>query len=579
MRMNRNISSLHLSFFSRRRTVMEGHTIARNDGEKGTALIMALLTMALMLVLTMGISLTAISELGVSNTYTNQTQAFQAAEAGLYHGLDLVRNFTNGTSGDPNFTALLAKRGTVSTDYLSGNNPFTDSSAFASGATMINDDDSNGHKLRDVDGNAIPGAYYRVHVIDDEKSSGAATVKVPNFSPTGTWENDNAVTDTNNRVVFYSTGTYASSSVTLEGWVGFVPYPALVAQKDISVGGSSLIEGAYGGVHSNSNLSIGASAHIFQTATSVGTYTQVGSAQVDGFHAGGQPSLYIPKFVTTASLTSGGPNTTPRIQDYIIRKADTLLIDANYASTNRTGETAQQRVNKLEARLNVTTNSIWNALTTGSGNPNNEQAVTITRDSSGVGTASLVSSLNSTGWRYNSSNGWDIQGSGVDNHTVYIVGLDNYNLSTPSASTPNGGNAKITSNLGSDTNPIHLSVFATGSIEISGTPNFVANLTGLQASQELPPFVTVNLMFVTVEDVKIRGDVEVPRFSGIIYAGEQFDLSGNGAFDGQVIALSNDNVSGSLVSANSISGSFDLSFNGGQAIGTVRLMSWRQIKR
>ena len=559
---------------------MKNDVMIRNDGEKGAALIMALLMMALMLTLTMGISLTAISELGVSNTYTNQTQAFQAAEAGLYHGLNLVRNFTNGTSGDPNFTALLAKRGTVNTNYLSGNNPFTDSSAFAPGASMINDDDANGHKLRDANGNPIPGAYYRVHVIDDEKSSGSAAVRVPNFIPTGTWEDGSATADTNNRIVFYSTGTFGSSSVTLEGWVGFVPYPALVAQQNISVGGNSIIQGAYGGVHSNNNLDVGASAHIYQTATSVGTYTQGGSAQVDGFHAGGQTALYIPKFVTKEPLTSGGANTTPRLQDYIIRRADTILIDPGYASTNRTGETAQQRVNKLEQRLNVTTNSIWNALTTGSGNPNNAQAVTITRNSSGVGTATLVSNLDNTGWRYNNGNNWDIQGVEVDNHTFYIVGLDNYNLSTPSSGTANGGSASITSNLGDDTHPIRVSVLATGSIEISGTPNFVSNLTGLQASpRELPPFVTVSLLFVAAEDVKIRGDADVPRFSGIIFAGEQFDLSGNGAFDGQVISLSNTDMPGSPVDANSISGSFELSFNGGQALGNVRLMSWRQIKQ
>jgi hypothetical protein len=436
-----------------------------------------------------------------------------------------------------------------------------------------------GHQVVDANGNLVANAYYSVHLIDDEKSTSiapAGTPKVPNFNPTGTWEDNNGNTDSNNRVVVYSTGTYGSSSVTIEGWVGFVPYPALVAQDNISIGGNSQIQGAYGGVHSNNNLDVGASAHIEQTATASGTFTQSGSAEIDGFHAGGQPSLYIPKFVTNAPLPSGGGNTSPRIQDYVIRKADRLLFDPHYANTDRTGETAHQRITKLEARLNISTDSLWNALS--AANLNQEQAVSVTRDTNGLGTASLISSVSDTGWRYQTSNGWDIQGSGFENHTFYIIGLDNYNLSNPSSSTPNGGNAKITTNLGTAASPLKVSVFATGSIETTSNPSFESNVTGLD-TPELPPFIRVSLLFVSIEDIKIRGDVDVPHFSGIIYCGEQFDLSGNGAFDGQIIGLSNRDVSSSLVSANSVSGSFELTFNGGQAVGNIKLLSWRQIKQ
>jgi len=137
---------------------------------------------------------------------------------------------------------------------------------------------------------------------------------------------------------------------------------------------------------------------------------------------------------------------------------------------------------------------------------------------------------------------------------------------------------KITSNLGTNANRIHITVLATGSIEVTGTPSFEANLTSL-STNALPPFVTINTIFMAVEDIKIRGDAGIPFFSGIVFAGEQFDLSGNGSFDGQVISLSNPDVNGSPVNANSISGSFELTFNGGQAVGNVRLLSWRQIKQ
>ena len=566
--------------------------IEHDNGERGAALVMVLLTLALMLALTMGISLTSISELGVSNSYTNQTKAFQAAEAGIHHSISLVKNFTNGSSGDPNFTKLLALRGTVNSNYLLGNNPFTDSTKFATGCTMITNavDASTqpilngagnpvGYQLRDASGNLVSGVYYSVHVIDDEKSSSGAAVKIPNFNPTGTWEDGTAGgenTDNNNKIVVYSTGVYGSSSVTLEGWIGFMPYPALVAQQDIAVGGSSDIIGAYGGVHSNANLTVGANSNIAQTATSTGTFTQTGSSTIAGFHAGGQAALYIPPFITKDPLTTGGANTTPRIQDYVIRRADTLLIDPNYNSTtvDWQGQNGQQRSNALAARLNVDATSLWNAINS----TNQENAITITRSCTTCTGTATTTSVSGTGWKYTNGNGWDIQNSAVNNHTFYVVGLDNYKTSSPTTSQANGGNVKITSNLGSDSNRIHITVLATGSIEVTGTPNFESNLTSL-STNALPPFVTINTIFMAVEDIKIRGDAGIPFFSGIVFAGEQFDLSGNGSFDGQVISLSNLDVTGSPVNTNSISGSFELTFNGGQAVGNVRLLSWRQIKQ
>src|SRR4026209_450440 len=94
--------------------------LTRGNGESGAALIMALLTLALLLALTMGMSLTAISELGISSTYGTQTVALEAAEAGLNHAASIVSNYSGA-----DFTSLLALRPLpLNTDYMSGNNPF-----------------------------------------------------------------------------------------------------------------------------------------------------------------------------------------------------------------------------------------------------------------------------------------------------------------------------------------------------------------------------------------------------------------------------------------------------------------------
>src|SRR5262249_35810981 len=172
--------------------------ISARPHERGVALIQTLMIMALMLALLMGISLTAISELGVTSTYAKQTIAMQAAEAGLNHALTLVRNY----NGD-DFTSLLALRPTTgseeykfNTNYLRGNNPFISANntynatkgvwTFAPGSPMIDYDSTTpslGCPLLDgVTGAAVPGAYYKVSLIDNEASYSTTSPKVPNFT-------------------------------------------------------------------------------------------------------------------------------------------------------------------------------------------------------------------------------------------------------------------------------------------------------------------------------------------------------------------------------------------------------------
>lgn len=575
----------------------------RNDnGESGAALVMALLMMALLLALSMGMSMTAVSELGVTNTYSNQTQAFQAAEAGIYHALNLTKNYTGSGPTSVGFTALLAERGTISTNYLTGNNPFTNSAKFAAGSVMIGDDDALGHALlsANVDGAgnqlAAPGVHYRVHMVDDEKSTSTASVKIPNFSPSTAWEDGDATTDTNNRVVVYSTGTYGSSSVTLEGWIGFVPYPAFVAQRNVTVDGNAQIEGAYGGVHSNGNLTVSASASVAQTATAVGTGTFTTNGTIGGFHAGGQDPLYIPRFVTEPTATA-----SPKLQDYIVQAADVILLDpgfADQATRDLTGNSAATvRLKKLADSLAVPS-SQYTAFataidedTTGVVNQTGAEAVGINRSTNPITFTRVTTNLSTYGWNYSGGN-WNIpsNSTGASGHTFYVVGVDNYNLANPTTGLKNGGNVDVQGNAGSLGSPLQTSILCTGSITISGNPYMQANLQNLR-TPELPPFVSVNILMAAVEDLKIQGDVGAGsgtiRFSGICYAGEQVYLSGNGEIRGQVLALNNTNVHGTTGSNgspvdrddNEVTGSFTLDFDGGRAVGKISLMSWRQIKQ
>ena len=590
-----------------------------SDSESGAALIMALLMMALMLALTMGISMTAISELGVSNTYANQTQAFQAAEAGLFHAANLTRNYTGTGTAVSGFTNLLAER----SDYPTGNNnPFTNSTKFATGCVMIDDDPdypTKGHLLLsaslDGSGNQLPvsGVHYRVRMMDDEKSTSTAALKIPNFSPTFAWEDNDGTTDTNNRVVAYSTGSYGTSSVTLEGWIGFVPYPALVAQRDVIVDGNANIQGAYGGVHSNNNLSVTASAYVEQTATAVGTFTQSNSTNVGGFHGGGQEPLYIPKFVTEPTATSA-----PHIQDYLVQKADVILLDPDFshgATRDFTGTAAATlRIKKLADSLAIPS-SLYSAFaaaidsnTSGSVDQSSAEAVGIDRTTNPITFTRVTTNLSTYGWNYSGGN-WNIpsNATGANNHTFYVVGIEDPDYSSTAVTTNgvnvprNGGNVDIQGNAGSLAAPIRATIMATGSITISGNPYLEGRHSGQTIggitypnpiqTTELPPFVRINPLLIAVEDIQINGDVGAGtgtiRFNGICFAGEQVYLSGNGEIQGQVLALNNPNIHGTNGSNrspvdrndNEVTGSFVLNFNGGQAVGRIKLMSWRQIKQ
>src|SRR5262249_35347734 len=157
-----------------------------------------------------------------------------------------------------------------------------------------------------------------------------------------------------------------------------------------------------------------------------------------------------------------------------------------------------------------------------------------------------------TGWNYSggSNASWGIltnnNGMQAGGHTYYVIGQDNYNngpTGSP-ASTPNGGNVKITGNVGSNGAPLNVTILATGSIQISGTPNITANLVNL-TTPLLPPFVRVNMLMAAVEDLKLNGDMNSAiSFTGVSYAGEHVELTGNGDINGQIISLSNRNVAG-----------------------------------
>src|SRR5262249_36563822 len=148
---------------------------------------------------------------------------------------------------------------------------------------------------------------------------------------------------------------------------------------------------------------------------------------------------------------NGGPNTPPRIQDYLIRAANVLLIDPGFADgahktdSTDTGNPATRRLSNLADRLNVSYTSLVTSLEQNSGNTgnrlqqSNEAAVLITRSTpSSQGTAATAT-VSNTGWSYTNGGGgsWGIQPSGgaivnvnandgtATGNVYYVIGVDN----------------------------------------------------------------------------------------------------------------------------------------------------------
>jgi len=82
--------------------------------------------------------------------------------------------------------------------------------------------------------------------------------------------------------------------------------------------------------------------------------------------------------------------------------------------------------------------------TSGNVDQSGAEAVGINRSTNPISFTRVTTNLSSYGWNYSGGN-WNIpsNATGASGHTFYVVGMDNYNLTTPGASPKNGGNVDI----------------------------------------------------------------------------------------------------------------------------------------
>lgn len=496
--------------------------------ERGMTLIMALLTLALMLLMGLALTTSSMSGILVSANYERDVRSFYVAEAGVSHALSILR----ATSGDPNNTGVI-------TGDLNGDGKFDlkdvlyGSTSQADGALLADTRFiPSTYQLITASGIAVAGGTYTVQVYDDDNPT--VNYASPSVPPgeNGT-EADGWKIDRNNRIVVRSIGTGVNGARTvIDVVIGFIPYPALLAEGDVSVGGSSTISGQYGSVHTNANLSLGGSTTIAQSATASGTLTQSGgSASVGGFQAGGQPRLTIPDLKPF-------PQTGDKLQpsNFFISKSNIVLA--------RDMADLTHAFNQLGIPASYLPSSV---------------------SSSGVALDPQTRMLylpSNFGWSLSSGSNqqWSLASAGATSDKTYFV----------------YGNVEC--NGGSYT----ISVIATGHITVNGNANFNPYLAGTRAlnlAPVQPPFARIDLLFLAGTDVKMNGTSASVNLNGVIYAGEQVNLSGNGSFEGQIVARSRANAD-SYINANAVSGNFTLNFNTATGrLGNLTQIAWRQVKQ
>jgi len=293
--------------------------VAPVRSEKGVALVIVLLLLAVMMGLTTGMTMSGQTEIAMAANELNYAGARAAAEAGLNRAIEqIIANTTTdllaGVDGlvdaaDP-AAAVNADNGIVP---VIGNGPFTIGDQYSYTLEILDDDD--------------PALY-------------ASTLSAPQLAQMN--ENDNRYVSLNDRLILRATGTgpkgtTVSISRVLQSVVtGAIPptsttilsNPALLVGGDLDIDGNISVLGSEGNIHTNGNLTGGGSENISGDLTATGTIDD--TLDPDGLKAGGMPPVTIPEI--RAQDYRG-------LADWILTSSGTILQASDNATCGGAGPT------------------------------------------------------------------------------------------------------------------------------------------------------------------------------------------------------------------------------------------------
>lgn len=443
--------------------------------QRGIALIIVLLLMAVMSGLATGFALNGQVEVAMAGNEVYFAGARAAAEAGLNRAVQrIIADTTN--------------------DLLAGADQLTDIDP----AAAVNDDNgsiaflmaSAGPYALDADGQYT----YDIEILDDDDPAlYSSPLSNAQKALMGEMVTDSHDVDDNDRLILRATGygpkgTVVRLSRVLESIQNITTTPAtslnpaILVNGDLNVSGSINLQGDEGSVHANGDLTISGNAAVVSgDATSSGDFTHNESWHAGGAQGSGYPTVNIPDIEATDYSAHA---------DYILTSGGVIQYG-----------------------------------------PSHPDVV------AGTATVNAVCVCAGSGWTTSGGN-WSVSGNTVMTGTFYAE-----------------GNVTISGSPGKKGAEIALSVIATGSISITGTP-------------KLRPENDARLQFVTDGDLVIAGNVDLDdatAVEGQILVREQMSISGNPDFQGRILVqnVTTDGAAqSSVVATNSVSGNPTITYNG-----------------
>lgn len=443
---------------------MNNQPPAHQSSERGIALVVVLLMMAVLSGLVTGLAMNGNVEVQMATNEVHHAGARAAAEAGLNRAIvevvainDNVTDLLAGADGafDENDDAAAVNEDNGQLDgYLGAPGPHAlgSSGDYTFDVEILDDDD--------------PDLY--PELTSSEMTALAAAAS----------EDDNAYTDTNNKLILRATGygpkdTIVHLSRVIEITVSTqesqeehtaLSNPAILVDGDLTISGNISLLGDQGNVHANGDMTLnGNAADVEGDATASGTFTHNQNWEAGGEMGGGRPTINVPN--VSAAEYEG-------LADYKI-------------SANSGGQ----------IQIFARTGSAWST------------------------TALCTSKCSAYGWTGSGST-FSVAGSAVTAGTYYVE-----------------GNVSISGNPGKKGGAIALSLISTGSITISGTPKFTPeNESKIQfvtdqdlvisGNVDLDDPTSVEGQILVREQMVISGN---PEFQGRIIVKNQTSTSGSAA--------------------------------------------------
>ena len=276
--------------------------------EKGIALVVVLLLMAVLSGLATGFAMNGQVESAMAVNEQYYSGARAAAEAGINRATAAIRM-------EEDVNLLAGVDDTVDNDLAATvgvNIDNGDVDFMLTGASPYALDATNRYR-------------YSVDVFDDDDPAlyGGAGLSVDQLNAMG--EDGNPFTDLNTRLILRATGFGPSNTVvrvsrllltTIIPIPGATLNPAIIVDGDLNIDGNLNLRGPYGSVHANGDLNVdGASAFVEKDATASGEFTHHQNFEAGGTMGGGYASINLPTVVANDHVA---------IADFILKADGTM---------------------------------------------------------------------------------------------------------------------------------------------------------------------------------------------------------------------------------------------------------------